>query len=150
MVLKGVLFPIQWPKAAEAYLTHYVTLDIAGQVIAIGEAGEVCQVGPSAWHALVATWGTNPRTRRIDPAVFARAHYVADRISQTRILGELHHAIAAGHAASDQHFAELGDVIAGKVQGRMSSKDITFADLTGTGVQDTAIAIHALEACRPD
>ncbi|MGK9041811.1 ectoine utilization protein EutC [Rhizobium sp. SA279] len=76
----------------------------------------------------------------IDPAVFARAHYVADRISQTRILGELHHAIAAGHAASDQHFAELGDVIAGKVQGRMSSKDITFADLTGTGVQDTAIA----------
>ncbi|SCY45651.1 ectoine utilization protein EutC [Rhizobium sp. NFACC06-2] len=76
----------------------------------------------------------------IDPAVFARARYVADRISQTRILGELHHAIAAGHAASDQHFAELGDVIAGKVQGRMSSKDITFADLTGTGVQDTAIA----------
>lgn len=44
----------------------------------------------------------------IDPAVFARARYVADRISQTRILGELHHAIAAGHAASDQHFAELG------------------------------------------
>ena len=76
----------------------------------------------------------------IDPAVFARARYVADRISQTRILGELHHAIAAGHAASDQHFAELGDVFAGKVQGRMSNKDITFADLTGSGVQDTAIA----------
>nr|WP_295987732.1 ectoine utilization protein EutC [uncultured Agrobacterium sp.] len=76
----------------------------------------------------------------IDPAVFARARYVADRISQTRILGELHHAIAAGHAASDQHLAELGDVIAGKVQGRVSNKNITFADLTGTGVQDTAIA----------
>ncbi|MBB4401111.1 MULTISPECIES: ectoine utilization protein EutC [Rhizobium/Agrobacterium group] len=84
----------------------------------------------------------------IDPAVFARARYVADRISQTRILGELHHAIAAGHAASDQHFAELGDVIAGKVQGRVSSKDITFADLTGTGVQDTAIANLAFARAR--
>lgn len=76
----------------------------------------------------------------IDPAVFARARYIADRLSQTRILGELHHAIAAGRAAPDQHFAELGGVIAGKVAGRVSSKDITFADLTGTGVQDTAIA----------
>lgn len=84
----------------------------------------------------------------IDPAVFARARYVADRISQTRILGELHHAIAAGHAASDQHFAELGGVIAGKVQGRVSSKDITFADLTGTGVQDTAIANLAFARAR--
>jgi ornithine cyclodeaminase len=76
----------------------------------------------------------------IDPAVFGRARYVADRLSQTRILGELHHAIAAGRAASDQHFAELGDVIAGRLPGRVSTKDITFADLTGTGVQDTAIA----------
>ncbi|MGC4393053.1 ectoine utilization protein EutC [Agrobacterium sp. M50-1] len=76
----------------------------------------------------------------IDPTVFGRARYVADRLSQTRILGELHHAIAAGRAVSDQHFAELGDVIAGRLPGRVSTKDITFADLTGTGVQDTAIA----------
>jgi hypothetical protein len=69
---RGVLFPIRWPDAAEAYLTHYVTLDIGGQIIAIGEAGEVCQIGPSAWRALVAMWGTNPRTKRTDSAVFAR------------------------------------------------------------------------------
>lgn len=31
-------------------------------------------------------------------------------------------------------------MIAGKSQGRLSNEDITFADLTGTGVQDTAIA----------
>jgi hypothetical protein len=71
MVLKGVLFPIRWPTAAEACLTHYVTLDVAGQVLAIGEAGQVCQIGPHAWRALVAIWGTNPCTKRTDPAVFA-------------------------------------------------------------------------------
>lgn len=76
----------------------------------------------------------------IDPAVFARATYVADRITQTRILGELNHAIAAGVAKPDQQFAELGAVIAGKATGRARDEEITFADLTGTGVQDTAIA----------
>jgi len=80
----------------------------------------------------------------IDPAVFSRATYVADRIAQTRILGELHHAIEAGTANGDQPFAELGAVIAGKAQGRASADEITFADLTGTGVQDTAIANLAL------
>ncbi|CUX50974.1 ectoine utilization protein EutC [Rhizobium oryzihabitans] len=84
----------------------------------------------------------------IDPAVFARASYVADRISQTRILGELHHAITAGRAMPDQQFAELGAIIAGKARGRMQREDITFADLTGAGVQDTAIANLAVARAR--
>jgi ornithine cyclodeaminase len=80
----------------------------------------------------------------IDPAVFARATYVPDRLSQTRILGELHHAIKSGAVMPDQQFIELGAVIAGRATGRSSADDITFTDLTGTGVQDTAIANLAL------
>ena len=38
---------------------------------------------------------------------------------------------------------ELGDVVAGKKPGRRSDEEITVCDLTGTGVQDTAIANHA-------
>ncbi|KJF67857.1 ectoine utilization protein EutC [Rhizobium nepotum] len=76
----------------------------------------------------------------IDPAVFARADYVADRLTQTRILGELHHAIKAGVVKPDREFAELGAVVTGKATGRVNADAITFADLTGTGVQDTAIA----------
>jgi ornithine cyclodeaminase len=80
----------------------------------------------------------------IDPWLVGRAdRYVADRLSQTRILGELHHAIAAGLAAADADFPELGAVVAGKAHGRTADADITFADLTGTGVQDTAIATLA-------
>lgn len=81
----------------------------------------------------------------LDPRIIASADlYVADRLAQTRILGELHHAIAAGLVAADADFPELGAVIAGTVPGRRSPEAVTVADLTGTGVQDTAIAGFAL------
>jgi len=82
----------------------------------------------------------------IDPALVAAAdRYVPDRLSQTRVLGELHHAIAAGLVGADTTFPELGDIIAGKAPGRTSDDLLTLCDLTGTGVQDTAIATLAFE-----
>ena len=84
----------------------------------------------------------------IDPEAFARVTYIADRLSQTRRLGELHHAIRAGHVAEDATFAELGEVIAGTAPGRTRADEITLADLTGTGVQDTAIANLAFARAR--
>ena len=80
----------------------------------------------------------------LDPALVARADlYVADSLAQVRRLGELHHAIKAGLVAADAPFPELGAVIAGVQAGRPSAAAITVADLTGTGVQDTAIATLA-------
>ncbi|KAB0268149.1 ectoine utilization protein EutC [Microvirga brassicacearum] len=79
----------------------------------------------------------------IEPAVLARVSYFADSLAQTRRLGELHHAIRAGLIAPDRSFAELGQVIAGQAPGRESPDTITLCDLTGTGVQDTAIATLA-------
>ncbi|HVX72003.1 MAG TPA: ectoine utilization protein EutC [Devosia sp.] len=85
----------------------------------------------------------------IDPAVFRHLDaYVPDRLSQTRLLGELHHALAAGLVAPDAEFAELGAVLAGTASGRRAAEDITLCDLTGTGVQDTAIANLALIRAR--
>jgi len=84
----------------------------------------------------------------IAPAVIARARYVADRLTQTRVLGELHHAIAAGLVAADAIFPELGQIVAGQAIGRQSPQDITLADLTGTGIQDIAIAALALSRAR--
>jgi ornithine cyclodeaminase len=97
---------------------------------------------------LTAMGSDSEHKNEIDPAVFSRGTYVADRISQTRILGELHHAIKAGAVQPDRQFTELGAVIAGKAKGRTSVEEITFADLTGTGVQDTAIANLALTRAR--
>ena len=49
---------------------------------------------------------------------------------------------AAGFALKDT--PELGDVITGDHPGRSFESDVTIADLTGTGAQDTAIATHVL------
>lgn len=61
----------------------------------------------------------------------------------SRAMGELRAAIDAGLVAPDAHYPELGDIIADIAPGRTSSEQITIADLTGTGVQDTAIATLA-------
>ncbi|WP_294620078.1 cyclodeaminase [uncultured Roseovarius sp.] len=81
----------------------------------------------------------------IDPKALMQADlYVADRVSQTEKLGELRSAQEAG--LWDRGIpAELGQVITGQAPGRRSEEDITIADLTGTGAQDTAIASHVYQ-----
>jgi ornithine cyclodeaminase len=81
----------------------------------------------------------------IDPKALMQADlYVADRVSQTEKLGELRSAQEAG--LWDRGIpAELGQVITGQAPGRRGDDDITIADLTGTGAQDTAIASHVYQ-----
>jgi len=80
----------------------------------------------------------------IDPAALGRADlFVCDRRAQSATVGELRSAIAAGVMAADQPVTELGQVIVGARAGRAEDAMITICDLTGTGVQDTAIATHA-------
>jgi len=78
----------------------------------------------------------------IDPRALAAADaYVCDRVSQCEVSGELEAALAAGLWTMGRP-AELGEVITGARHGRHSPQDVTICDLTGTGVQDTAIATH--------
>ena len=90
----------------------------------------------------------------IDPALIGKLVaggnlYVADSLAQTRRLGELHHALEAGALSAEAGLAELGAVITGRSSGRTPGREgaqaITLADLTGTGVQDTAIATLAFQ-----
>jgi ectoine utilization protein EutC len=84
----------------------------------------------------------------IDPAALAAADlYVCDSASQCEKLGELRAAVEASVWRKDAP-AELGAVITGNAAGRKTAADVTICDLTGTGAQDTAIATHALAACR--
>ncbi len=85
----------------------------------------------------------------IDPAIVAgRAKYFCDRLAQVRVLGELHHAIERQMIAPSAEFPELGQVIAHQRPGRDTEEDITLCDLTGTGIQDTAIATLAFQRCQ--
>ncbi len=103
----------------------------------------------SAGQHITAMGSDAEHKNEIAPAVIRMADlYVADSARQTRRLGELHHAIDAALMAADAEVTELGQIIAGRKPGRRTASDITFADLTGTGVQDTAIATLARDRAR--
>lgn len=85
------------------------------------------------------------KTELAPDVIPAAGRYICDSLAQCRRQGDLRSAIAAGTVVADAVFPELGQVIAGRVPARASDDEITVCDLTGTGVQDTAIATLAYE-----
>lgn len=82
-----------------------------------------------------------PGKQELDAAIFALAdRIVCDRLSQCLVNGELQHVAVDGALPAGLQVAELGQLITGAKRGRERDGDITVCDLTGTGVQDTAIA----------
>jgi ornithine cyclodeaminase len=83
----------------------------------------------------------------IEPEVFGKVdRIVCDSIAQCLRLGELHHAREAWVVDESTPMTELGEIVSGEAPRRQSEDEITICDLTGTGVQDTAIANFALHA----
>lgn len=136
-----------------------LTETLAIPVKAIADAREACRdadiivtTTPSETPLLQADWlkpgqhvtamGSDAEHKNeLDPSTFKRSIiYVADSLNQTRRLGELHHAINAGVVSSDAIFPELGQIILEAETFHRDPDAITVCDLTGTGVQDTAIA----------
>jgi len=68
---------------------------------------------------------------------------VCDLKSQCFRLGELHHGLEEGIISQDDEIIELGELASGRKPGRRYDEEITICDLTGVGVQDTAIALLA-------
>jgi ectoine utilization protein EutC len=93
---------------------------------------------PKGVH-VTAMGSDNPHKNELEPTILASADVVVvDRLSQSRALGELHHA-----PALEREVFELGSLIAAGRKARSGAEQITVCDLTGTGVQDTAIANYA-------
>lgn len=87
--------------------------------------------------------------QELDPAVFRQADLITcDERSQCFRLGELHHALQAGILDREAPVVELGELTSGQKPGRLDEQAITVCDLTGVGVQDTAIALFALDRAR--
>ncbi|WP_214471211.1 ectoine utilization protein EutC [Mesorhizobium sp. dw_380] len=132
------------PDAAEASAGADIIVTTTPSTEPLIKAGFI-----SAGQHITAMGSDAEHKNEIAPAILRMADlYVADSARQTRRLGELHHAIAAGVMAADAEVVELGQIIAGAKHGRRSASDITIADLTGTGVQDTAIATLARDRAR--
>jgi len=94
---------------------------------------------------ITALGSDSPGKQELDAACLARADLlVVDRLTQCAAFGELRHALDAGLFRADRVHAELGEIVAGSKPGRTAREQITIADLTGVGFQDTAIASRAL------
>jgi len=90
-----------------------------------------------------------PGKQELAPEVLVRAdRVVCDRKSQCFGMGELQH--ARGHGLGEAEVVELGEITSGHAPGRASEEAITVCDLTGLGVQDTAIALAAYERARQE
>jgi len=143
--------------AAELDTTDMTVRATADPAEAAASADIIVTTTPATQPILRADWlqpgqhvtamgSDQPGKNELDPACLARADlYVADRASQTCLMGELRAAIEAG-THDGTAVPELGQIIARTHPGRTDPDQITICDLTGTGVQDTAIATHALAA----
>ncbi len=88
-----------------------------------------------------------PGKQELDSGCLDRADLVVvDRFAQCAAFGELRQAIADALVTRHDVHAELGHIVAGLKPGRSSDHEITIADLTGVGFQDTAIASAAYRA----
>src|SRR5256885_1731387 len=85
-----------------------------------------------------------PGKAEIAVAELARARVFCDDWEQASHNGELADAVAAGEIAQDD-VTQLGDVLAGRAEGRHSSEEITVFDSTGLAIQDLAIVLAAIE-----
>ena len=95
---------------------------------------------------VTAVGSDSPGKRELDPECLDRADLVVvDRYGQCAAFGELKHALDAALLTRHDVHAELGEIVAGKKPGRAAEGEITVADLTGVGFQDTAIASRAAE-----
>jgi ornithine cyclodeaminase len=95
---------------------------------------------------ITAMGADNPYKQELESTLLARADkLVVDSRDMCAVNGELHHALEDGLMAIGDVYAELGEVAAGLKPGRTSDDEITVADLTGLGIQDTAVASRVMQ-----
>lgn len=127
----------------------------------VDESDVVCTLTPSVEPVVYGAWlhagqhvnavGARPRPthRELDGEAMARATvFVDSRATAMAKSGDLLEAIAEGALSADAHYAELGEVIAGRLPGRTSAEEITVFDSVGLGAQDLAVAARVIELAR--
>lgn len=143
--------------AAEQSALLGVPVQVAQDLRALVEASQVVVTTTPAREPLIsAKWlhpglhitamgSDSPLKNELDPEIPMRVdRLVVDHTQQSIERGELRAAAEAGWVPAESVIDELGLICAGRREGRSSEQQITLCDLTGTGVQDTAIASYAL------
>lgn len=160
---KKVLVYSRSPKAASRYAEEMsLALNITVQVAesaeeVIKKSQLVVTTTPATEPIVKAEWlhsglhitamGSDAEHKQeLEAEVLASADKViCDTTAQCSRLGELHHALAKGTLKNSSKVIELGQLTSQEKKGRDHDDQITVCDLTGTGAQDTAIALFAYQ-----
>lgn len=90
-----------------------------------------------------------PGKQELDPAILQRARIFLDDMAQGIESGEVNVPLHEGLLKPEQIVGELGEVLAGKKEGRKSDDEITVFSSTGLAIQDlacSAVILRKLEA----
>jgi ornithine cyclodeaminase/alanine dehydrogenase-like protein (mu-crystallin family) len=99
-------------------------------------------VGPGCFVAAVGA--DSPHKSEIEPGLMESALVVADVLEQCAVMGDLHHAFAAGLDRERVH-AELAELVSGRKPGRTADDQIALFDSTGSALLDVAAAAMVYE-----
>jgi ornithine cyclodeaminase/alanine dehydrogenase-like protein (mu-crystallin family) len=94
---------------------------------------------------IAAVGADSEEKQELDPLLFRGTRIVADILDQSATIGDLHHALESGVLRRSDVHAELGEIVAGSKEGRISSDEITIFDSTGMALQDAAAAALVYE-----
>lgn len=76
--------------------------------------------------------------QELETALTRRAKIIVDDTVQAIHSGEINVPISEGQLKPEEIFAQIGEIVAGKVLGRTSKDEITIFDSTGLAIQDVA------------
>ncbi|HII06068.1 MAG TPA: alanine dehydrogenase [Methanotrichaceae archaeon] len=76
----------------------------------------------------------------LEPGLLHRSKVVVDDMAQASHSGEVNVPLTNGLLAPEGIYAQIGEIVAGKVAGRVSDEEITIFDSTGLAIQDVATA----------
>ena len=102
----------------------------------VADGAHICAVG-----------ACRPDQREMESALFARARvFVDSRAAAFKEAGEVLIPLNEGCIAESHVLGELGEVISGKLTGRMHAKDVTIFKSLGLAVEDVIAAKLAVQA----
>jgi ornithine cyclodeaminase/alanine dehydrogenase-like protein (mu-crystallin family) len=94
---------------------------------------------------VAAVGADNPLKQELEPELLASNKIVVDVLEQCATIGELHHALRGGIVTLADVYADLGEIVTGRKQGRTSDEETIIFDSTGTALQDVAAAAIVYE-----
>lgn len=135
--------------AKYSHLCQIITVEKAEE--AVKDVDIVVTATPSKSPIVMRNWispGTHfncigadaPGKEEIDPMILREAKIVVDDWEQASHSGEINVPLSRGLISKDNVWAEIGEIVAGKKDGRTSDEEITVFVSTGLAIQDAITA----------